>query len=346
MEDRVVPIGAMVRGGVVHKRVIARVSRMWERHDGSGTSDDRPIADIGRWWDASPVILIVHIPKTAGTTLFSTLSNNYPTRAIRRFDPASPSSFREFEAKIGPRAPSVVIGHYTFGLHRWLPRPACYATMLREPVARVVSHFNHVASCKEDLHRSIFRDYPTLDRFVDFEWGADHQTRYLTGWPEDRVAADPEEAARRAIEIMERHFAIGGVTERFDESMTLFKRVFGWRLPFYERQNRAEDADKVHLGHKLPRDLVERVREKNRADMRLYAYANARLDATFDADPSLRAQANAYRARLVVRRALGHRQDLSNWASLGRRGADRIAFDDPEVEAERLDEPIEALGCH
>ena len=319
---------------------------MMGHHDTSQPSDVRPTVDDGRWWDAPPVLLIVHVPKTAGTTLFSTLCGSYPARQIRRYDPESPSYFLTFDRGVGSTTPSVIIGHYTFGLHRWLPRPAHYATMLREPVARVVSHFNHVAGCKDDLHRSIFRDYPTLDRFVDHEWGNDHQTRYLTGWPEDRVAADPEEAARRAIEIMEHRFAIVGVTERFDESMTLFKRVFGWRLPFYERQNRAEDSDKVHLGHELPRDLVERVLEKNRADARLYAYANARLDATFAADPMLQQQADAYRTRLILRRALGHRQDLSAWASLGRGDSHRIPLVDPEVEAERLDEPIEALGGH
>ena len=301
-------------------------------------------AGCDRSRESAPTLLIVHIPKTAGTTLFSTLVANYRLREIRRFDPSAPTLSREFRADSGKRAPSVIIGHYTFGLHRWLSTPSMYATMIREPVARVVSHFNHVAGCDNELHRSIFREYPTLERFVDYHWGSNHQTCYLMGWHEDRVAADPDEAARRAVSILERRFAIVGVTERFDETMSLFNRFFGWRLPYYERQNRAEDDRKIHLGHELPADVIARIREKNRADLLLYDYANARLDAIFASDPHLREMANAYRARLVLRRALGHRQDLRAWASIGRGGAGGDALIDPDVEPERADEPVIALG--
>jgi hypothetical protein len=64
--------------------------------------------------------------------------------------------------------------------------------------------------------------------------------------------------------------AVVGLTERFDETMLLLKKVYGWRMPFYERRNvgrhRLRKQD-------LSADVIRQIAADNRLDVALYAYA-------------------------------------------------------------------------
>ena len=132
-----------------------------------------------------------------------------------------------------------------------MPQECDYITMLREPVARVVSTYHHVL----DHPRHWFHDEAVgndmgLEEFVEAIAGpADNlQTRLLAGRVEGElvtradgsVAVTPlgAEALEEARANLDR-FLVVGLTERFDESFILVRRALGWRLPMYATRNAA-----------------------------------------------------------------------------------------------------------
>src|SRR5262245_44849010 len=96
-------------------------------------------------------IVLLHIPKTGGVTLRRTLKAKY-SRIVSVYQPAElgfdvPESLREALTRVPLSergAAQVVAGHVQYGVHEYIPRECDYITVLREPVARVVSSHNYI----------------------------------------------------------------------------------------------------------------------------------------------------------------------------------------------------------
>lgn len=95
------------------------------------------------------------------------------------------------------------------------------------------------------------------------------------------AAGEPEDARERAMLHLER-FAFTGLMERFDESVLLLARRFGWRNVFYARVNtnrrRPTYAD-------TPARLRAAIEERSADDMALYRFAAERFEAMRAAAP-------------------------------------------------------------
>src|SRR4030095_2657311 len=90
------------------------------------------------------LIIFLHLPKTAGSTLARIIERQYKANAILHL---YPSSFGEELAAIPQNRMElvrIVMGHLYFGAHAFLSQPCTYLTMLRDPVDRVISHYNYV----------------------------------------------------------------------------------------------------------------------------------------------------------------------------------------------------------
>jgi hypothetical protein len=91
--------------------------------------------------DAQVLIIFLHVPRTAGTTLRQILERQYaPGSILHLYE----SDFGEELASIPPSqpdSPRVVMGHFYFGAHAFVPKPSSYITLLRDPVERVISHY-------------------------------------------------------------------------------------------------------------------------------------------------------------------------------------------------------------
>ena len=132
-------------------------------------------------------LLVVHIPKTAGTTFRTILWNQYSEPPCNLYPSA-------WEAKAGlellPRKGrfGAVIGHFPYGLHSkpWI-QPLLednveYATFVRDPVRRVVSNFNHLMNSDHPAHRAIIAKHPTFESFLGHKWAHNAQTWFISGW--------------------------------------------------------------------------------------------------------------------------------------------------------------------
>jgi hypothetical protein len=185
-------------------------------------------------------IVFLHIVKTAGTTLHRIIERHY--RGEEDYFIREPNHlFADFlELTIEEKARLRMIrGHMIFGIHEHLPQPATYFTLLRDPVARTISYYHHIRrSPDHHAHEAIVsRD---LNPKEAIESGVDllltnGQTRVLAGgkWHNECTP----DALGAAIHNLQEHFSVVGLVERFDETLLLLRRAFGWQNLFYVPQN-------------------------------------------------------------------------------------------------------------
>jgi len=106
-------------------------------------------------------IIFLHIPKTAGTTLREIVHTQYPAENIIAIYPDEPFMNMETFSQLPPKekdTADIFIGHFSYGFHQHLSgnRPYKYATMLRHPLSRSLSLYNHLKNRQfEELEISL-----------------------------------------------------------------------------------------------------------------------------------------------------------------------------------------------
>jgi hypothetical protein len=234
---------------------------------------------------AKPVkpIAFLHLIKCAGTTLEAILRRQYGDSRVIQF-----GSVQDAEKKLEVfnnlpeeerKQTHVLMGHFNVRQRSQMPERATCITMLRDPVDRVISEYYYILAHPEhefygkvagkklsltDFARS--RTYQTLDN---------HQTKYLSGVGKLKHGEYSADAVALAKKNLAETFAIAGLTERFDESVILMKRVFGWQTPYYLREKVTPNRPPREA---VPEEAIECIRKYNRMDLEIYEYASRSLD--------------------------------------------------------------------
>ena len=190
------------------------------------------------------LVVFVHIPKTAGSTLRAIMRWQYKPEQIFHinwdFDRNAP--FTEFinlpEQK--RKETRIVYGHIPFGLHEVVQREVDYFTMLRDPIERSISHYYHIRKLPNHFHHHSAHTME-LGEFVDsgvFREMDNGQVRQLTALGQIPFGTCTPDMLDQAIANLDDRFCVVGLQERFDESILLLRRSLGWRKPpLYRRQN-------------------------------------------------------------------------------------------------------------
>jgi hypothetical protein len=242
------------------------------------------------------VLIFLHIPKTAGLNLRHIINYQYglgdvcapegdqnPARSqlFRYLETGEPlkhggpgydpnERFRKiYEAKcadlVGLRA---VFGHVWYGFHEAITDPTTYLTVLRDPVERALSVYYHRVG-RHGLRLGL-EDWVRTARDFELDNG---QTRRLCGRHDDadiRFTPCTADMLAQAKENLQEQFSVVGIAERFEESLLLMARTYGWHLTDYKIYNVNRDRPRGVL---VPANIREAVREHNRYDVQLYDYA-------------------------------------------------------------------------
>jgi hypothetical protein len=209
---------------------------------------------------AGPVV-VVHIPKTAGTALVAALRGSFAhaERAPNVFSRGAdvPAFFRSVH-RAG--ADTLLHGHVTLSEAPLFPRRSRLVTVLREPGARGFSHYHHTSENRIARGKAPHPPYET-PRVPD-----NLQARMLCGLPDPLARPADDELLAAAVANLER-FAAVGLTERFPESLLRIERALD--LP-------PLDEARENVRAAPPPEDLDVIRARDRLDVLLYAHA---LDA-------------------------------------------------------------------
>jgi hypothetical protein len=230
-------------------------------------------------------LIFLHIYKTAGTTLNRILESQYNPLLIFTIDPhgirATAERFKTLSERRRRRF-RVVRGHLFYGIHEFLPQGATYVTMLRDPVARLLSSYHFILRWRlHPLHRRFKAERLGVEDLIRLTPNRQNlQCKFIAGVGriEDvNVLTKPAEVAssgisdERLLEIAKenlvRSFRVVGLAERFQESLSLMMIRFGWEIPFYQKRRVSKVSAEVETA------LAEMIREHNRLDVELYDFA-------------------------------------------------------------------------
>ena len=222
---------------------------------------------------ALPRIAVVHIGKTAGTTLVGQLSRHYPDdlrsphiMGLKRPDPTQMQSLR------------LIPGHFGFSYAE--KTGAELVTVFRDPVDRIVSLYHFWRQLPE---RQMVREM-TLSEFaqsnapsivIDLEntqtWQIAHE--HIIERRKDLAGISDEQLLQRAKDNLER-FKVVGITENMPKLAMDIETAWGIRVDLTPRWNRTNGRVSVDEISAEERELIEK---RTYLDAALYHYAVARF---------------------------------------------------------------------
>ena len=235
----------------------------------------------------SNMLIFLHIPKTAGSTLHYLFSKRYK-RTYSLFAGSHSDEEVEKLRSISHQKRceiDLLKGHMPFGLHEYLPRPARYFTMLRDPVKRVVSQYFYIKNNKENpLHDEVMSNNWTVGELIKSEISVglnNGQTRWLTGdlkaVPFGEIGAQHLD---QAIDNLNNHFISVGINEMFDQSILVLSGKLSWhKLPYYVRMNTNKNKSDVS------EEDIEIIKHYNKYDIKLYQHGLQLLQNEIDSIP-------------------------------------------------------------
>jgi hypothetical protein len=234
------------------------------------------------------MIAFVHIPKTGGTTLSAMLERQYAHDELHEImmrgmswiaaEPAlvpkrliTLSKIHRLKSALRQaRPPRMIHGHFDWSIVKLLPAGTRCFTLLRDPVERAISHYYHYRRMVGDpaypiAMGSTLAQWVSERGLVEMDNG---QTRRLAGEmgvPYGRLTARMLDRAKANLARL----AVVGLTERFDESVVLLQRAFGWTLLPVRARNIGKDRPPRAAVSPQTLQLIE---DCNRLDLDLYRF--------------------------------------------------------------------------
>ena len=214
------------------------------------------------------LIIFMHIPKTGGTTLNHIFTKLYSRNEL--YDHVPIEKMEEHFNQLTQQERETIkaiSGHHFYGVHEFTDKPYIYFTMLREPVERVISLYyflkDYPGYYKEKMKDMSFEEY--------IEWdpqAKNGQTLQICG-----THLHSEISIEKAKERLN-DFEVVGITEMFNESLSLLERRFGWSNIEYEKKNITKSRPKLQ---DIPEEIIKKIKINNQLDIELYEFVKSNL---------------------------------------------------------------------
>jgi hypothetical protein len=225
-------------------------------------------------------IFFIHPPKSGGSTVITFFDLNMGKDRFANFvwdrEGWGSCSAKLLETRIGG-------GHHPYGMHRTLKYPLRYCTILRDPLARQISHYWYAASGKNgEVNRGVSVSTPealvqqgtiSLDEWVaESLAGKNLFVQMLSGH-----SALNESSLAVAQSHLRQHIGTVGLCENMSEFLLRLAGMSGLKLPFYFEANRTIGTPK---GESLLSDAARRkFLEDNQLDYDLLHDAKRLIDS-------------------------------------------------------------------
>jgi hypothetical protein len=219
------------------------------------------------------VILSVHLPKTAGTSFKTALSDAYGDRVLMDYGNDKPLSWlpshrlRRWKTRLSTwsqredlsRDFDVIHGHFSPTKYCFIPNKRI-AAIFRNPVDQALSLYEFIRRDRNpdtESYDAVCVRGVTFEEFLRLPNYRAINRRYLAG-------KDP------------RSFAFVGFTEHYEESVELFQRIFGVKLAIHHERKNEDQRYEAILHEVGGRKAVENLLAE---EMRYFRLAQDCFDA-------------------------------------------------------------------
>jgi len=218
------------------------------------------------------MLISIHIPKTGGETFKSLLKSRFGEHYGEDYEGAITlatcplrSSYwkcrfnliHSFRTKNLPGG--CLHGHFLGVKYRAYLRKAKFAAWFRNPVDRVVSHFEYwrrAEAMEIEIWEKVRSGDISLEQFVEIPEFQNTQYYFVKGIGVDNLD-------------------FVGITERFDQSLMLFDRILGFTADENERVVERENFNPSRMtgAYTLKDELRDKIEKLNCLDMEIYKQA-------------------------------------------------------------------------
>lgn len=235
--------------------------------------------------EPASTLIFLHIPKAGGTNVsfvseaIEKINTNFKSHRfpIPRVSDQSPNRIvedwrggmqsAEATLKVNPdfcQNINFIRGHFPFGLHALIKKPALYIALIRNPIERELSATNFDYQ-RGYVDKAAAQKY-LLDQSID-----NPQTRLLAGSASMSGACTAATLAK-AKENIETHFLLVGITEETNDFIQVLASIQNWGpIALCKAQVTGEK-----VFQKESAELVKALSEKHAFDMQLYDWVKDR----------------------------------------------------------------------
>ena len=223
--------------------------------------------------------IFIHIPKTAGSSFASELSDlrrpyrnvhvNYEDKG-KSYDSKLETAVDQFieDNKATPfRACS---GHITMRhvlrIRKTIPR-ARVVSFLRDPVERVISDFRYARTPAHPPYREFIQQFPTIESYVDSPASQNKMFKFL--------APDPKIGMAELLPFLDESMSFIGLTEMYPMSFNIVMQLSGSKHLPTSHKSKTEPTEH-NLVDRSP-DLIKRIREANAHDIGMFTFVKERM---------------------------------------------------------------------
>ena len=203
--------------------------------------------------------IFVHIPKTAGTSFRKSLDSFFKESNVAKdyglFFEETNNDIKKYlhqnqdpyaaVSKIKEKDFKFIVGHFKASRYAYQIPVHDFVTILRDPVQRFYSEFQHRSNRHFDKFEGTIEDYCAVEKFCNV------QSKMLAGaaWPA---------------------FGCVGLTESYNDSVRIINDTLSLDLKYMEVNKRRNDIAK---GYSLTTAQIELIKQVNKADVELYEVA-------------------------------------------------------------------------
>ncbi len=266
-------------------------------------------------------LLFVHVPKTAGSSLYSIFRTSLKPPELLKLHPNGETLTRiNALPKRHASRLKVLYGHVDTQLAKQIvPLRQC-VTILRDPVDRLVSYYAFAKHMNSGSHSELARRI-SITRWIDalrLPETDNGMVRRFSGLPEAGFGRCTSQMLERAKANLAQ-FALIGLTERFDEFYALLANRLGLPMRIYVAAKVNTERPRFD---QLPAQTLAELERRNELDRELYRFG-AELFLRQLSRTDLSTEMDAFRYRCADQsmriRDAARRIAFAHWKKLRRR---------------------------
>ena len=220
-------------------------------------------------------VVFDHLPKCGGTSINRYLTTSFPKRRTFALNGINPNKSVQFFLNLTTKKryrTKLVYGHLANRLFDVTHPESIRATVLREPIDRIISHYYYVKRNKDHyLYKKVVEENIQLSEYCYNDLSNELQNWYVThftGLSISEVEKNPKKSVESAFKnIIDKYHVIG-----FQDDIPLFidnlKQAANINTQF---KNEILNVTKKRIGtSQLDKSVLEKISKKNSLDIELF----------------------------------------------------------------------------